>query len=181
VTVETNGGARIPTPRLTTATTSCGLCGSTTIAQLTERLAPVDRTAYWDAATLAAVPARVRAAQRLFERTGGVHAAAAFDEHGEPQLVREDIGRHNAVDKVVGRLRLDGRLPATALGLFVSGRASFELVAKAWAAGFETLLAVSAPSSLAVATAQEAGIDLYGFVRDGAMNCYTTTARSLHP
>lgn len=179
VTVETGGRAPEPTPRLTTATTSCGLCGSATIETLTERLAPVARTTGWDAATLAAVPDRVREQQSLFARTGGVHAAAAFDTAGLPQLVREDIGRHNAVDKVVGRMLLDGTLPATRMGLFVSGRASFELVAKAWAAGFELLLAVSAPSSLAVATATRAGVDLYGFARGGAMNSYTTTARSL--
>jgi FdhD protein len=182
VTVETGGVAPAPSPdaqRLTTATTSCGLCGSTTIATLTERLAPVARTTRWDPGVLAAVPDRVRDAQRLFATTGGVHAAAAFDVEGNVTLVREDIGRHNAVDKVAGRLLLDHALPATGRALFVSGRASFELVAKAWAAGFETMLAVSAPSSLAVATAREAGIDLYGFVRGGAMNAYVINASSL--
>jgi FdhD protein len=174
VTVETGAARLAPVaPRLTTATTSCGLCGSTTIEALTERLRPLVRTASWDPATLAAVPDRVRAAQALFQATGAVHAAAAFGPDGVPHVVREDVGRHNAVDKVVGRLRLDERLPATGHALFVSGRASFELVAKAWAAGFETLLAVSAPSALAVETAAAAGIDLYGFVRDGAMNEYT--------
>jgi FdhD protein len=181
VTVETGGVAPPPATaqRLTTATTSCGLCGSTTIATLTERLAPVTRTTRWSPHVLATVPERVREAQRLFATTGGVHAAAAFDADGAVVLVREDIGRHNAVDKVVGRLLLDHELPAGGRAVFVSGRASFELVAKAWAAGFETMLAVSAPSSLAVATAQEAGIDLFGFVRDGAMNAYTDGARSL--
>ena len=182
VTVETGGVA--PTPaagaqRLTTATTSCGLCGSTTIATLTERLTPVTRTTRWGPDVLAAVPERVREAQRLFAATGGVHAAAAFDGDGGVVLVREDIGRHNAVDKIVGRLLLDHQVPATGHALFVSGRASFELVAKAWAAGFEAMLAVSAPSSLAVATAHEAGIDLYGFVRDGAMNAYAINGSTL--
>lgn len=175
VTVETSGATRrfAPAARLTTATTSCGLCGSTTIESLTSRLAPVERTLEWPAAVLAAVPDRVRADQTLFAATGAVHAAAAFDAAGVPVLVREDVGRHNAVDKVVGRLRLDARLPATGHGLFVSGRASFELVAKAWAAGFEAVLAVSAPSALAVETARSGGLDLYGFVRDRAMNEYT--------
>jgi FdhD protein len=182
VTVETGGVAPAPSrdaQRLTTATTSCGLCGSTTIATLTARLSPVARTTRWGPAVLAAVPGRVREAQALFATTGGVHAAAAFDVDGNVALVREDIGRHNAVDKVAGRLLLDHRLPATGHALFVSGRASFELAAKAWAAGFEAMLAVSAPSSLAVATAREAGIDLYGFVRGGAMNAYATNASSL--
>jgi FdhD protein len=182
VTVETGGAAPPPSatmPRLTTATTSCGLCGSTTIATLTERLSPVARTTRWRPDVLVAVPERVREAQRLFATTGGVHAAAVFDDDGAVTLVREDIGRHNAVDKIVGRLLLDDRLPASAHALFVSGRASFELVAKAWAAGFETMLAVSAPSSLAVATAHEAGIDLYGFVRGGAMNAYAISGSSL--
>ena len=121
---------------------------------------------------LASVPDRVRAAQQLFESTGGVHAAAAFDRTGEPVLVREDIGRHNAVDKVVGRILLDGHLPAADLGLWVSGRASFELVQKAWAAGFGTLVAVSAPSSLAVEAARAAGMTLAGFARPGRLNVY---------
>jgi FdhD protein len=118
------------------------------------------------------VPERVRAAQKLFDSTGGVHAAAAFDQDGEPVLVREDIGRHNAVDKVVGRFLLDGRLPASDLGLWVSGRASFELVQKAWAAGFAALVAVSAPSSLAVEAARTAGVILAGFARPGRLNVY---------
>ncbi len=101
-----------------------------------------------------------------------MHAAAAFDRTGAVRLVREDVGRHNAVDKVVGRLLLDGQLPASDLGLYVSGRASFELVQKAWAAGFSALVAVSAPTALAVATARRAGLVLAGFARDGRMNVY---------
>jgi FdhD protein len=114
----------------------------------------------------------VLAAQGLFATTGGAHAAAAVDTDGEPTVIREDIGRHNAVDKVVGRLLLDGRLPATDLALFVSGRASFEIVQKAWAAGFGTVVAVSAPSALAVAAARTAGIVLVGFAREGRLNVY---------
>jgi FdhD protein len=105
--------------------------------------------------------------------SGAVHAAAAFDVDGSPVVVREDIGRHNAVDKVVGRLLLDDRLRATTLGLYVSGRASFEIVQKAWAAGFGAIVAVSAPSSLAVETAAAAGIVLAGFARNGHLNVYS--------
>jgi FdhD protein len=118
------------------------------------------------------MPGRLEGEQGLFASTGAVHAAAAFDRDGEPIVVREDIGRHNAVDKVVGRLLLDGALPAHDLGLYVSGRASFEIVQKAWAAGFVAVVAVSAPSSLAVDTARAAGLTLAGFVRDGRMNVY---------
>ena len=102
-----------------------------------------------------------------------MHAAAAFTPRGEVVLTREDVGRHNAVDKVVGRMLLDGHLPATGLGLFVSGRASFELVQKAWAAGFSTLVAVSAPTSLAVQTARRAGLRLIGFTRGDRLNVYS--------
>ena len=118
------------------------------------------------------MPERVLGAQGLFATTGAVHAAAAFDADGEVRIVREDVGRHNAVDKVVGRMLLDGALPATGLGLFVSGRASFELVQKAWAAGFGTLVAVSAPTALAVHTARRAGLTLAGFVRADRLNVY---------
>ena len=142
------------------------------IAELRERLEPLDGVSPWSIDVLAEVPDRVRAGQKLFESTGGVHAAAAFDRTGAPVLLREDIGRHNAVDKVVGRLLLDGRLPATDLGLWVSGRASFELVQKAWAAGFAALVAVSAPSSLAVEAAGAAGMTLAGFARPGRLNVY---------
>ena len=121
---------------------------------------------------LAAVPERMTALQDLFGATGAVHAAGVADGAGEPQLVREDIGRHNAVDKVVGRLLLDGRLPATSQCLYVSGRASFEMVQKAWAAGFTALVAVSAPSALAVHTARRAGLQLGGFARNGRIRIY---------
>jgi FdhD protein len=122
---------------------------------------------------LAGVPDAMAAEAELFEATGAVHAAVAFDRNGRPVLAREDIGRHNAVDKVVGRLLLDGRLPAGELGLYVSGRASFEIVQKAWAAGIGTVIAVSAPSSLAVSAAQLAGMTLCGFARGGRFNVYT--------
>jgi FdhD protein len=172
VTVETGGIAPTPAPRLGTTTSACGLCGSTTLSHLTERLAPVPASAPFPLDVVAAMPERVRHVQGVFDATGGAHAAAAVTASGEPLVVREDIGRHNAVDKVVGRLLFDGQVPATVLGLFVSGRASFEIVQKAWAAGFGTVVAVSAPSALAVATARAAGITLVGFAREGRMNVY---------
>jgi FdhD protein len=174
VTVETGGLAPVPLARLTATTTSCGLCGSQSLTELQSRLAPLpgERLAAIGPEVLGAVPDRVRGQQTIFARTGAVHAAAAFTPDGEPVVVREDVGRHNAVDKVVGRLLLDGALPAHQLGLFVSGRASFELVQKAWAAGFAALVAVSAPTSLAVEAARSAGLTLAGFARPGTLNLY---------
>ena len=122
---------------------------------------------------LAAVPDAVLGGQGLFGATGAVHAAAAFDAAGRVIVTREDVGRHNAVDKVVGALLLEGVLPATGRGLFVSGRASVELVQKAWAAGFGTLVAVSAPTSLAVHAARRAGMTLVGFIRPDGFNVYS--------
>lgn len=171
VSVDTGGRAPTPTPRLAPTTSSCGLCGSTSIDELCDRLDVLD-PAPFALDVLATVPERVLPHQGLFGATGSVHAAAAFDTGGEPLVVREDVGRHNAVDKVVGRLLLDHRLPATELGLFVSGRASFEIVQKAWAAGFSVVVAVSAPTSLAVATARRAGMVLAGFARSGRVNVY---------
>jgi FdhD protein len=175
VSVDTGGVAPVPTPRLGPTTSSCGLCGSTSLAELADRLEPLVETHAFGADVLASMPDRVRAEQRLFDATGAVHAAAAFDAGGTPIVVREDVGRHNAVDKVVGRLLLDDRLPAADLGLYVSGRASFEMVQKAWAAGFAALVAVSAPTSLAVATAVRANLVLAGFVRGDRMNVYAGT------
>lgn len=173
VSVDTGGRAPQPAARLQTATSACGLCGSTSLDELTDRLEPLPPSEPFELDLLAAVPERVAGEQALFAATGAVHAAAAFDRSGEPLVVREDIGRHNAVDKVVGRLLLDGRLPATGLGLFVSGRASFEMVQKAWAAGFTTLVSVSAPTALAVHTARQAGLFLAGFVRGDRFNVYS--------
>jgi FdhD protein len=172
VTVETGGRAPVPVPRVATPTSSCGLCGSASIETLRQRLRPLRDLVPIALEVLAGAPARVREQQELFEATGGVHAAAAFTAGGESLVLREDIGRHNAVDKVVGRLLFDERLPARDLGLYVSGRASFEIVQKAWAAGFSAVVAVSAPSSLAVETAHAAGLTLAGFARDGQMNVY---------
>jgi FdhD protein len=174
VSVDTGGRAPTPTPRVSATPSACGLCGSASIEELRERIQPRPPGAPWPVALLARVPERVRPDQDLFAVTGAVHAAAAFDRAGEVVLVREDIGRHNAVDKVVGRLLLDGALPALELGLYVSGRAGFDIVQKAWAAGFGAVVAVSAPSALAVDAARTAGITLAGFVRrepGAALSC----------
>mgnify|MGYP003542374890 CR=1 FL=1 len=173
VNVDTGGRAPIPTPRLTMTTSACGMCGTTAIDELRERLHALPPRRPFALDVLASVPDRVVGDQQLFDVTGGVHAAVAFAREGGPVLGREDIGRHNAVDKVVGRLLLDDALPAGELGLWVSGRASFEIVQKAWAAGFGTVVAVSAPSSLAVSAARLAGMTLCGFARGGRLNVYT--------
>ena len=172
VTVDTGGTAPTPTPRLGLTSSSCGLCGSESIDALCARLRPVMRSNI-PVSVLADISSRLIDQQPLFAKTGAVHAAAAFDARGAVSIVREDIGRHNAVDKVIGQLLLDGQLPATGLGLFVSGRASFEIVQKAWAAGFAAIVAVSAPSALAVDTARAAGITLVGFARERHFNLYT--------
>jgi FdhD protein len=172
VTVETGGRAPVPTPRLTPTTSSCGLCGSASLEDLAARLAPLPASAPFPVDVLLEATAKAAVDQELFATTGGVHGAAAFDRDGSIRVLREDIGRHNAVDKVVGRLLLDEALPAADLGLFVSGRASFEIVQKAWAAGFTALVAVSAPSALAVETARVAGLQLAGFARDDQLNLY---------
>src|SRR6185295_6975818 len=148
------------------------LCGNDSIEALCDRLDVLTETPPIAIEVLAAMPDAVLSGQGLFSTTGAVHAAAAFTPAGEVLTTREDVGRHNAVDKVVGRMLLDGQLPATGLGLFVSGRASFELVQKAWAAGFGTLVAVSAPTALAVHTARRAGLLLAGFARADRLNIY---------
>ena len=171
VTVDTDGLAPEPTPRLGSTSSSCGLCGSDAIDELTARLDPLSADGF-DPALLVDIADRVRASQELFTKTGAVHAAASFSRSGDIVLIREDIGRHNAVDKIVGRMILDGAMPTPDLGLFVSGRASFEMIQKAWAGGFGTVIAVSAPSALAVDTAKAAGIQLAGFIRNGEVNIY---------
>jgi FdhD protein len=175
VTVDTGGKAPTPTPRLATTSSSCGLCGSASLTSLAERLDPLspDLLVEIPLTVLASVPDAVTRAQDLFTSTGAVHAAAAFTPTGEILTVREDVGRHNAVDKVVGKLLLDRRLPAHDLGLYVSGRASFEIIQKAWAAGFGSVIAVSAPTALSVETAKAAGITLAGFLRGDGFNVYS--------
>jgi len=181
VTVSTGGLAPEPVARLSTTTSSCGWCGSDQIDDVAGRLAPLAAPRPFGAEVLASMPEQVRAHQELFDATGGVHAAAVFDQAGEIRLVREDIGRHNAVDKVLGRLVLDGGVPAPELALFVSGRVSFEIVQKAWAGGFSAVVAVSAPSSLAVEAARRAGMTLAGFARPGRVNVYVDGALEVAP
>lgn len=173
VTVDTAGRAPTPTPRLGTTSSSCGWCGSEQIDELLDRLDPLAPSEPIDPTVLASMPAQVLDGQGLFASTGAVHAAAAFDAAGTVLVTREDVGRHNAVDKVVGSLLLSGGLPARGNGLFVSGRASIEMVQKAWAAGFGSLVAVSAPTALAVHAARRAGLTLVGFVREGGFNVYS--------
>jgi FdhD protein len=174
VVVRTAGRAPVPRPRLGTTSSSCGWCGSEQLEALAARLAPVDVAATMDRATLLAVADRARAQQGLFRDTGASHGAAAFDSDANIVVLREDVGRHNAVDKVIGRLHLDDHtMVPPDWGLFVSGRASIEMVQKAWAAGFGTLIAVSAPTALAVEAARQAGMTLVGFVRDTGFNIYS--------
>ncbi len=186
VSVSTGGWAPEPTARIGTTASSCGLCGSETLDRLTDRLDQL-RAVTVDWSVLDRVVGQVGEKQDLFATTGASHAAAAFRlGDGEVLLVREDIGRHNAVDKVVGRMLLDGALPAMvagadAMGLWVSGRASFEMVQKAWAGGFVALASVSAASALAVETAERAGIALAGFARDGKVTLYTNADEAERP
>ncbi|WP_203702120.1 formate dehydrogenase accessory sulfurtransferase FdhD [Asanoa iriomotensis] len=164
-------------------TSSCGVCGKASIDAIRTRspweLGDCSLTV--SAASLAGLPDRLRAAQRTFDRTGGLHAAGLFTADGEAVLVREDVGRHNAVDKVIGRAVAERLLPLSEHVLLVSGRASFELTQKAWMAGIPVLAAVSAPSSLAVDLAQEAGMTLVGFLRGATMNVYCGAHRIIQP
>ncbi len=160
-------------------TSACGVCGKTSIEDICVLPhAPLasDETRF-DPAVLAGLPDRLREAQRVFSRTGGLHAAGLFTAAGELIAVREDVGRHNAVDKIVGWALLNDKLPLTGCVLVVSGRASFELVQKAVLAGIPLLAAVSAPSSLAADLAEEAGLTLVGFLRGPSMNVYTGAGR----
>lgn len=160
-------------------TSACGVCGKTSIhdicvlPQAAVAADPVGVTPE----VLALLPGRLREAQRVFSRTGGLHAAGLFTASGELVAIREDVGRHNAVDKIVGQALLADQLPLTGHMLLVSGRASFELAQKAILAGIPVLAAVSAPSSLAVELAEEAGLTLVGFLRGPSMNIYTGAHR----
>lgn len=157
---------------------SCGMCGRLTIDSLRVRAAPLPIGTFRMASDMAAgLPVALRREQSVFDETGGLHAAGLFNAQGQCEAAAEDVGRHNAVDKVVGRMMLADRIPAGDLALVVSGRASFEIVQKAWLAGVPIVCAVSAPSSLAITLAHEAGITLLGFVRDGGFNLYTHAQR----
>lgn len=155
---------------------SCGLCGKNSIGEACRRLPPLDpnEAAFRvRAETIYELPGHLREAQAIFDQTGGLHAAGLFDAEGQLLLLREDIGRHNAVDKIIGRMALDRTFPLDRKILLVSGRTSFEIVQKALAAHIPLVAAVSAPSSLALDLAEEGGITLVGFLRNRSMNVYT--------
>src|SRR5947208_1641420 len=151
---------------------SCGLCGRLTIESLRSDVPPLECAWTMDHRTLASLPDRLRAAQGVFDETGGLHAAGLFTPEGTLDTSAEDVGRHNAVDKVVGRMLMQERLPLSRHLLFVSGRASFEIVQKALLAGIPIVASVSAPSTLAIDLARESGVTLAGFVRGDSFNIY---------
>ena len=175
-------GVKLPDVDITRnfyTTSSCGVCGKASLdaVRVMGRFSPGEDPATVAAATLRAMPGQLRTAQKGFARTGGLHAAALFDADGTMLVVREDIGRHNAVDKVIGWSLEHGRIPLTSSVLLVSGRASFELTQKAVLAGIPVLAAVSAPSSLAASLAEESGLTLVAFLRGDSMNVYTRADR----
>ena len=163
------------------ATAACGVCGVASVAALEVRAAPVASALEVSAALIAELPARLRLAQAVFAATGGLHAAALFDAGGALLAAREDVGRHNAVDKVVGWALAEGRLPLADAILVVSGRLGFEIAQKAVMAGAPVVVAVSAPSSLAVDVAERFRLTLCGFTRAGRFNVYSHPARITAP
>lgn len=182
--VDVSLAAHVPPPdnsleRNFYTTSSCGLCGKASLDAVRTRARWLvdDDPLRVDTSLLSSLPDRLRESQRVFDRTGGLHAAGLFDASGRALVVREDVGRHNAVDKVLGWAQRTGALPLRGTVLALSGRASFELVQKAWMAGIPVVTAVSAPSSLAAELAQEAGITLVGFLRGASMNVYSVTER----
>jgi len=173
VTVETDGIAPPEPARVGLVSSACGVCGSVSLDTLRERgLRPVESALTVPAGTLYGLPDALRAAQGLFAATGGLHAAGLFTSGGELLAAREDVGRHNAVDKLVGWALLGDRLPLSGAVLLVSGRAGYEIVQKAVAAGIPVVASVSAPSSLAVAVAADFGVTLVGFLRGQRCNVY---------
>jgi FdhD protein len=165
--------ARLDDRRRVLTTSACGLCGRSTLESLRIRAAPLHAAISLPASLAASLPERLRAQQSAFDETGGLHGAALFATDGACVAAAEDVGRHNAVDKIVGAMLLRDALPLDNHALAVSGRASYEILQKAWLAGIGLVCAVSAPSSLAVELAQEAGITLLGFARNGGFNIYT--------
>jgi FdhD protein len=163
------------------ASSSCGVCGKATLDNALATATPLDDPARFEATRLYGLPGQLRAAQPAFDETGGLHAAALFDPAGRLLVAREDVGRHNAVDKVVGWAARAGRLPLAGHVLMVSGRVSFEIVQKALAARIPLVAAVSAPSSLAVSLAERAGIGLVAFLRGRSMSVYGRRQRIAQP
>ncbi|MDE2817147.1 MAG: formate dehydrogenase accessory sulfurtransferase FdhD [Chloroflexota bacterium] len=160
-----------------TATSSCGICGKASIAAVRQAAEPIQSDIRVAADVLHGLPKTLREAQETFDRTGALHAAGLFDREGELILLREDVGRHNAVDKVVGAALFRKMLPLENSLVLVSGRAGFEIVQKCLLAGVPIVAAVGAPSSLAVELAAESGMTLIGFLRDSSMNVYTGAER----
>lgn len=158
-------------------TSACGICGRASLATVHSHFPPMEAAATVSASVLVALPGLLRERQDSFETTGGIHAAGLFERHGTLRRVREDVGRHNAVDKVIGASFRAGEIPLSETILLVSGRASFEIVQKTIAARIPVLAAVSAPSSLAVDLARSANQILVGFLRDGAFNVYSGDER----
>jgi FdhD protein len=157
---------------------SCGICGKTSIQAVCRHLPPLNPIEPGiDIEVLYSLPQTLRSQQAIFDKTGGLHAAGIFDFSGNLQILREDIGRHNAVDKAIGRMALDRRYPLSDRILLVSGRISFEIIQKALAARIPIIAAVSAPSSLALELAQESGITVAGFLRGNRCNIYTHPER----
>jgi FdhD protein len=159
------------------SSSSCGVCGKASLDQVELACHAIPPGPVLAGATVLGFPEALRGAQRIFEQTGGLHAAGMFEEDGRLVAMREDVGRHNAVDKLVGRALLAGALPLHGQALMVSGRVSFEIVQKAAMAGVPMICAVSAPSSLAVESARELGMTVVGFVRGSSFNVYTVTER----
>jgi FdhD protein len=168
---------RLASRRQVLTTSSCGMCGRVSIDSLAQRAARVERTWTMSRAIAASLPSRLRDHQETFDRTGGLHAAGLFSPDGGCLRAAEDVGRHSAVDKVIGSMLLEDRLPLSGLAMAVSGRTSFEILQKAWVAGIGLVCAVSAPSSLAIEVATDAGITLLGFARDGGFNVYSHPER----
>ena len=159
------------------SSSSCGVCGKVTIEAAMQQFPPIESAPTVDAKTLLSLPAKLAAAQQTFQRTGGLHACALFDASGELLLLREDVGRHNALDKVIGHQLLAKQLPAGNCVLLLSGRVSFEMTQKALAAGIAIIAAISAPTSLAVEFARANNQTLVGFLRGETMNVYAGTER----
>jgi FdhD protein len=184
INVFLTAGVEVDFERLTRhvfASSSCGLCGKATIEAVQCQFPPVTSHLKVTAELLQGLPEKLRASQQTFDRTGGLHAAGLFDERGELRVAREDVGRHNAVDKVLGHALLAGWAPLDRSILMVSGRTSFEIMQKALAAGVPIIAAVSAPSSLAAEFAHANGQTLIGFLRPGRMNIYTHRQRVTFP